>query len=64
MELRTYTRIHAIFPTYCTEFAKELQQKAYTSPVWQWWSRDDDKIVNRTMLTRAWTIKAIETQEG
>jgi len=37
MELRTYTRIHAVFPTYCTEFAKEIQQKAFLSCDWSWW---------------------------
>jgi hypothetical protein len=64
MNLRTYTRIHAPFPTYCAEFAKELTKLAYSSPQWNWWSRDDGKIVNRELLTRSWTVRAIETQEG
>ena len=64
MNLRTYTRIHAPFPTYCAEFAKELTKLSYTSCEWQWWSRDDGRIVNKTILTRSWTVRAIETQEG
>ena len=64
MELRTYTRIHAVFPTYCTEFAKELTKQAYTSNSWEWWSRDDGRIVNRTFLTRSWKLTARETDEG
>ena len=64
MELRTYTRIHAVFPTYCTEFAKELQQKAYCSPLWEWWSRDDGRIVNRTILSRSWTVTLPESIDG
>lgn len=64
MELRTYTRIHAVFPTYCTEFAQELTKQAYTSPLWEWWSRDDGRIVNRTFLTRSWKIVARESDEG
>jgi len=64
MELRTYTRIHAVFPTYCTEFAKELQQKAYLDYAWQWWLRDDGRIVNRTILSRSWKATLPESIEG
>lgn len=64
MELRTYTRIYAPIPTYCTEFAKELTKLAYTDYKWGWWLRDDGRIVNRTILSRSWTVQALETQEG
>jgi len=64
MELRTYTRIYAPIPTYCTEFAKELTKQAMTSPTWQWWCRDDGRIINRTFLTRAWKLVARESDEG
>jgi hypothetical protein len=64
MELRTYTRIHAVFPTYCTEFAQELTKQAYTSPNWGWWVRDDGRIVNRQFLTKSWKIVARESDEG
>ena len=64
MELRTYTRIYAPIPTYCTEFAKELTKLAYSSSSWQWWSRDDGRIVNREILTRKWTVQALESKEG
>ena len=64
MELRTYTRIYAMFPSYCTEFAKELTKQSYCSPQWEWWVRDDGRIVNRTFLSRAWKLTARESDEG
>ena len=64
MELRTYTRIHAPFPTYCAEFAKELTKLAYSSCSWEWWSRDDGRIVNRELLSKSWTVTALESKEG
>lgn len=64
MNLRTYTRIHAVFPTYCTEFAKELTKLAYSDYKWNWWSRDDGRIVNRTILSRSWQVTLPESKEG
>ena len=64
MNLRTYTRIHAPFPTYCAEFAKELTKLSHLSCNWQWWARDDGKIVNREILSRSWQVTLPETQEG
>jgi hypothetical protein len=64
MELRTYTRIHAPFPTYCAEFAKELTKLAYSDYKWSWWARDDGRIVNRELLSKGWVVTARETDEG
>jgi hypothetical protein len=60
--LREYTRIYSPFSLYSLGVEAELRTRH--SCDWNYWLRDDGRIVAREFLSRAWIIHAKESKEG